>query len=141
MRVWRDSAVSRLLVYGANTTLGWRVIRTISFEKGERGIEQGKFRRVNDEITGKHLGYQFISSAEQHGDKDLPSLPSAATISQREMQINAGEIGRSRTAGLREQDRELLRVPEDRVERVQAKIRVYLQVGPEKGAILLAWPK
>jgi hypothetical protein len=143
MRVWRDTGRqhSKLLLYGANTTLGWRILRTIYPREGERGVERGTMREVYDEITGHLLGYQVLGAGELRGDQDLPSLTSTAAISQREMQINAGELGRSHTAGLREQDRIERRVPEDRVERVQRKVFVFPHVGAAKGDILRVWPR
>lgn len=152
MRVWRDTNASqRTLLYGPNTTLGWRVIRAIDAREGERGVEQGKFREVYDSVTNIRIGFQLVSTSEQRGDLDLPSLPSSATISPREMRVNAGLCGRSRTAGLSEEKRleraaardpktGEYRTPEDEVERIQRKVAVYPLVGPKRGAILLAWP-
>jgi hypothetical protein len=142
MRVWRDTRQSgKYLLYGANTTLGWRVVRTISFEEGERREAAGSLRRVNDSISGNHIGYQIVPTSERRGDRDLPSLSSTASISQREMEINAGEGGHSRTAGMTEERRLEQRVPEDRIERVQAKVAVYAYVTGKSGSILEVWPK
>lgn len=147
MRVWRDSdrQRSKLLLYGANTTLGWRILRTIYPREGERGVERGTMRMVYDEINGHLLGYQVLGASEQRGDQDLPSMPSAASISFNEMQINAGtafEKGKSQTAGLPEHRRAERHIPEDRVERVQQKVRMFeRRIGPAKGDVLRVWPK
>lgn len=139
----------RLMLYGAHTTLGWRIVRSIQFEEGERRVACGAFRRVHDSVTGKLLGYQVVGTAEARGDRDLPSMASPAAISAREMQANAGELGRSRTRGLAEEDRLSRRdqkngrlLPaEDFVERTVAKIRVFPLIGAARGDILRAWPR
>jgi hypothetical protein len=146
MRVWRDSGRqnSKLLLYGANTTLGWRILRTIYPREGERGVERGTMREVYDQINGHLIGYQVLGASQQRGDQDLPSTPSAASISFSEMQINAGtafEKGKSHTAGLPEHRRTERHIPEDRIERVQRKVSVFARVGAAKGDILRAWPK
>lgn len=143
MRVWRDTGrqMSKLLLYSGNTTLGWRILRKVYPHEGQRGVERGIMREVYDSINGNLLGYQVIASADRRGDQDLPSLASTASISQREMQINAGEMGKSRTVGLREADRVALPVPEDRIERVQQKVLVFSRIGPKVGDILRVWPK
>ena len=69
-------------------------------------------------------------------------MPSTAGIADWEMELN---LARSRTRGLRELDR-MKRIadgeaPEDEVERVQAKVRVYAVVGAARGDILRAWPR
>lgn len=60
-----------------------------------------------------------------------------------EIEMNA--LGKSRTWGRSELDR-LIRqrnglAPEDKIERVKAKVRVYALVGPAKGDILRVWPR
>lgn len=147
MRVWRDSGRqnSKLLLYGANTTLGWRILRTIYPREGERGVERGTMREVHDSITGHLLGYQVLGANEQRGDQDLASQPSTAAISRSEMEINAFarfEDGKSHTAGLSEDRRAARRVPEDRVERVQQKVLMFeRRIGPAKGDVLRVWPR
>jgi hypothetical protein len=111
-------------------------------------VQAGRFRHVHEEITGKLIGYQIVGTAEQRGDQDIPSQASCASISSREMDANAGLMGRSRTEG-RSEDQRVRRDPhtshllpmEDFVERTQAKVRVFAHVGAAKGDILLAWPK
>lgn len=144
MSVCRADQRKRFLCYSANTTLGWRVVRMESFEKGERMVELGSWRRVHDAINGNHIGYQPLSAESQRGDRDLQSQASSSSISAGEMMINAFtgfEDGRSRTAHLCEKDRAARHVPEDRVERVQCKVLVFPHVGPAKGDILRVWPK
>jgi hypothetical protein len=153
MRIWRDTNQNqRLLLYFPNTTLGWRVIRTIERREGQRGVERGAFRELIDDNTGNLIGFQLISSSEQRGDLDFPSLPSSAAISTREMRVNAGLCGRSRTAGLTEEQRLELaaardpetgeyRTPEDEIERIQRKVEFYPFVGATQGDILRVWPR
>lgn len=154
MRVLRFTPAATVLLFGANTTLGWRVSRRISRLEGERGVERGAFREVLDETSGALIGYQMIAEAEMAGDRDLPSLQSAASISDREMRMNAGELGPSRTAGLPEAKRleraerrdeqtgqHLHLAPEDEIERAQMKVRVFPKLGAARGDILRVWPR
>jgi hypothetical protein len=136
-------------IFHTETTLGWRVIRMCNLAKGQQKVACGEWREVHDPNTGELIGFQPVTPAEARGDRDLPSLASCASISMREMQANAGELGRSRTAGMLEEDRVSRRDPrngtllpaEDFVERTRAKVRVFAQVGPHKGDILRVWPK
>jgi hypothetical protein len=142
MRVWRDArTTNQLMLYGWNTTLGWRIVRSIHPREGRLGVECGRMREVREQFTNKLLGYQILGASEQRGDVDLPSLSSSASISLREMQLNSGEAGSSRTRGLSEDRRLMRKVPEDAVERAERKIQVFPFVGAAKGDILRAWPK
>lgn len=141
VRVWRSGAPKRLLLFSDNTTLGWRVLRTITREEGERRVGRGVMRQVLDPMTRNLIGYQILGESERRGDQDLTSFATTASISLREMQINAGEHGRSRTAGLREPERALRDEPEDEVERIQRKVMVFPHVGAAQGDILRVWPK
>ena len=137
-----STRTGKMLLFGATTTLGWRVVRMVSFAEGEKRAGRGSVRRVYDEVTNEHIGYQLVSSHEQRGDRDLRSQPSTASISMREMQLNAE---RSRTVGLTE-ERRMERValglaPEDLVERVQCKVRVFPHIGAAKRDILRVWPR
>lgn len=137
------------MLYHSETVLGWRVIRMVNLEKGRAKVAAGEWRAIHDEFTGELIGFQPIAGEEQRGDRDMPSQYSPATISAAEMQANAGELGRSRTAGLAELDRigrrdrltGHLLPAEDFIERAVAKIRVFPNVGAAKGDILRAWPK
>jgi hypothetical protein len=37
-----------------------RIIFSTSFEKGEAAVAEGRFRRVKDQQTGEHVGYQIM---------------------------------------------------------------------------------
>jgi hypothetical protein len=140
----------KFLVFAACTTLGWQVVRRLTFAKGEAMANAGVYARVYDEVTGLQIGYQIAK--EPATDKDIPSQPTQAVISISELEANAGVRGRSRTAGLPEHKRlerakrtsrktGKLLLPEDAIERATAKVRVYPMVGPARGDILRAWPK
>jgi hypothetical protein len=129
---------NRFLLFAANTTLGWCRVKDLSFDDGEKLVREGKVRRVVSEVTLVHIGYQLLPPSQQYVDKDVPSLTSSASISMREMQLN---VERSRTEGLPEPERLLLHVPEDQVERVQAKVLVFPHVGSAPGDVLRAWPR
>ena len=131
--------IKKVCLFPANTTLGWRVIRMVTVEQGEMHEARANWRRVYDSITGELIGFQLIAPEASRYDKDLPSMPSSASISKSEMQINAEST--SLTAGLAEDMRLELKVPEDHTERVQAKVRVWPHVGAKKGDVLVAWPK
>ena len=139
----RVRGANRSLLYPANTTLGWRVIRTISRHEGEAAVDAGTMRRVFDEISGALIGYQLAAEPVRKVDEDLPGLHSSAAISVREMEIVAGTAfrgGQSRTAGMPEELRQLRAAKtsprtgrrlttEDAVERATAKVVNWPLVG------------
>lgn len=134
-------------MYSSNYTLGWSVVGRTSFESGERQVQRGVWRRVNDAM-GNHIGYQPIATTEMRGDADLPSIRTAASITLTEMEANAGQAfckGQSRTLGLPERLRDERaaagRQPEDLLERTRRKIEVFARVGARKGDILRVWPR
>lgn len=134
-------------LYPSNTTLGWSIIRGVSFEKGESKVALGVWRRVNDEL-GNHIGYQMLASAVARGDLDLASRPQPVAITMRQMEMNAFQVfadGRSRTIGAREEHR-MERVaqgfePEDEIERVHRKVQVFRKITAAKQDILRLWPR
>lgn len=142
IRTLGQSFAPELWLYHTDTTLGWRKLHRVHFRYGEKKVARGLMRRVNDEM-GNHIGYQPLALPASCGDRDLRTQPSAASISLREMKINAE--ARSRTAGLPAHRRDE-RVaagcaPEDHVERVQRKVQVFPHVGSDKGDILRVWPR
>ena len=117
----------RFYLYGARTTLGWRVVRMVSQEKGYAMEARGVWRRVHESGSGQLIGFQLMSTELTRGDEDILSVHSAAAISRSEMGVVAGTAfhdGTSRTYRLDEPRRieRMLRgrPPEDRIERVQA---------------------
>src|SRR6185437_11077346 len=142
----RGGADREFGVYPANTTLGWSIIRRVSFDKGESKVAAGVWRRVNDS-TGNHIGYQMVGAAGRV-DRDLPSRPQPVSITAEQSEKNAGAafvLGQSRTVGMSE-ERRMERVarkldPEDAMERLQMKIAVFRHVGSAKGDILRVWPR
>lgn len=129
-------------LYGVEKVPGVRIIRKVSLAEGLKHEARGAWRRKYDPITGTLIGFELLSTAEQRGDRDLRSLPSSATISRREMELN---VERSRTAGLNE-ERRLERaanhgLPEDQVERVQCKVKIYSYIKSKRGDILRVWPR
>jgi hypothetical protein len=119
-----------------------QVICRVSLERAERLETRGVYRREYCPSTGVLLGFRVVGYEARKIDSDLKSMPSTASISSSEMNLN---VERSRTYGMREEER-LSRIksgrdPEDKVERVQAKVRVYAIVGPGKRDILRVWPK
>lgn len=132
----RRSGLQTLIVFSPETTLGWRVLRRISRAEYETRLAAGEFRPVVDEF-GNLIGCQPITL--RHVTKAGPNTPaSEICISRREMEIFAGTAfrgGRSRTAGLSEQQRMerasrvhprtgKLLLPEDAIERVEEKVRL-----------------
>jgi hypothetical protein len=133
-------AHGKLLVFGAYTTLGWRVVRHCTRARGESMVEQGEWRRVYSQESGDLLGYQLVGpDRSTKGDYDLLSTHAPAAISVSEMQVNAGCHGRSRTWGMSEDRRLERRDPEDAIERTMAKVAVWPFVGPRKGDVVRAW--
>lgn len=121
---------------------GFRVIRMETSENAERLVLREVLRPVFDQVTGALLGYRVDGAEAQKVDADVKSIRSTITISPAEMELNCQ---RSRTYGLREEQRREREAnglePEDRVERVRAKVRVYARIGSGKGDILRVWPR
>ncbi|MDR3741613.1 MAG: hypothetical protein P4L40_21550 [Terracidiphilus sp.] len=121
---------------------GFRVLTRASMEMGEQHERLGIWRREYDPTTGEWIGWRVLGEEARKVDSDLCTMHSTAAISANEMQTNAE---RSATYGLREEQRlERMasgRQPEDRVERVQAKVRVYAVIGSAQGDILRVWPR
>lgn len=132
-----------MLLFDTNITLGWRVVRDVSFAAGEAKVESGEWQRVYDAAMN-HIGYQPMKG-EKPIDEGIPSIHSCASISRSETEINAGLRGESHTAGMveMERSRRIARglMPEDKVERVVAKIRVWKKLGAKRGDIARVWPK
>ena len=122
MRRRFTSTRKSFFLYHSETTLGWRVIRMVEFARGDREVARGNWRPVDDPVTGQQIGFQVLSASTARGDHDVPSMHTAAAITAREMVMNCE---RSRTFGLSEDQRAELRFPEDRIERVQMKIRAW----------------
>lgn len=121
---------------------GDRIIRRTDLRTAELHEQAGAWRRDYDPRTGVLKGFRIIGVELRRVDSDLRSMHTTASISAAEMETN---LGSSRTYGLREDERlERIRQgkpPEDRVERVKAKVRVYAYVGASKGDILRVWPR
>lgn len=114
----------------------------ISRERAEQLEALGVYQREYCTITGRQLGFRVIGHEARRVDADLKSMPSTVAISASEMNLN---VERSRTYGMREEER-LSRIkngrdPEDKVERVKAKVRVYAIIGPGERDILRVWPR
>jgi hypothetical protein len=121
---------------------GFRVIRAVSREKAEMLEAMGAWRREYDSSTGALLGFRVIGAEAKKMDSDLRSIETTSGIDDWEMELN---VERSRTRGLSEMQRmELVKAcaePEDAIERVQAKVRVYAVIGAARGDILRVWPR
>lgn len=120
---------------------GDRIIRRTDRETAEIFEAMGVWRPEYCTETGALKGYRLVGAEARRGDADVRTMKSTTGISAAEMQLN---VARSRTARLREMERLTLqkdgKQPEDRVERVQAKVRVWAQIGPERGDIVRVWP-
>lgn len=122
-------STKNLVLFSSDTTLGWRVIFTVSYLKGEKNVAAGIWRRVNSQL-GDHIGYQILCT--QNCGLDIPSNSSPTYISAAEIVLYATRsfVGRgSRTEGLSEEERFARRgkfdkiLPiEDAVERVTGKV-------------------
>jgi hypothetical protein len=121
---------------------GDRIIRRTDLATAELHEAMGSWRREYDTASGFLKGFRVIGVELRREDSDLCTMHSTAAISANEMQVN---VERSRTHGMRELQRleraKAGRLPEDQVERVQAKVRVYAVIMPAKGDILRVWPR
>lgn len=124
----RGNIGANYLLFAAETTLGWRVVRRVSGAQGEEMLARGQWRDVYD-ASGNHIGYQVIASYKT--DLEILSGSSSCSITAREIELNAGLRGRSRTAGMSEEQRISRRAPrtgsplppEDAIERAIAKVK------------------
>lgn len=145
MEISESVGRKRYMLFPADTSRGWRVVRMVSLAQGLRKVDDGVWREERDPVSCELIGFRILGAAAAAGDREVKSLASSASITSREMQINAGCMGRSQTAWLDEIARQeraaARRLPEDRVERVQAKVAVYAAIGSKRGDILRVWPK
>ncbi len=141
----RRSRCNELILFSENSSLGWRGLRRISFDDGERSVNHGTMRRVYDEL-GNQIGYQFCAAAPVPTGGS--SQPSCVVISNRERELIAFtrfQGSGSETAGMSEA-RRLERMKqtdprtgkllpaEDAVERAMEKLKLYPKLAGE-----LAW--
>lgn len=135
-------AYPELWLYHTDTALGWRRLRRIRHVQGERKVALGLMRRVMDQ-AGNHIGYQPIAPAAARVDMDVKSQPSSASISLREMRLNAEAMSRTMGLPAHRRDERIAngRAPEDLAERVQRKVQVFVHVTAVKGDILRVWPR
>lgn len=120
---------SDFLLYSADMSAGWRVIQRVSYAYGEHRCKLGEFRRIFDQFN-RLVGYQAVAPKQ---DATNESGRSPAALGVMEMQANAGVLGRSRTAGMREPDRIARHDPksghllpeEDFIERTRALVKAY----------------
>jgi hypothetical protein len=125
---------------------GFQAIRRESREHAEELVLREILRPEFDQVTGELKGYRVLGAEMRRVDMDVRSIPSTAGISGPnpathrvgEMELNCE---RSRTERMREDVRCQQPVPEDRVERIHAKVRVYARIGPARGDILRVWPR
>lgn len=98
-----------LNLFSTNTTLGWIVECTVSFEMALEKVALRKWRFVYWEADGdgELAGVQALKPEEPKAHKVVPTMePSRATITLDEMRKNAGLDGGSATAGMQEWKRE-----------------------------------
>jgi len=127
-------------LYGSDAR-GWRVIRRVRLDTGRRQCARGVWREIYSQSTCELVGFQLLSVELLKGDESLETIGSTAAIREDEMEANAGLCGRSHTAHLCEDYRLERKRPEDFVERTQAKVSVWPNVGAERGDILRVWPR
>jgi hypothetical protein len=137
-----NAAIKRKRSYPVFKATGREIIRRTTLEEAETFEKREIWRREYDVRSGALIGFRVDGVDVNKIDGDLRSMASRTTISAHDMELN---VQRSRTFGLREEDR-LARVkrgqmPEDEVERVKAKVRVYAVISPAKGDILRVFPR
>lgn len=121
---------------------GEQISRHVSREKALCLEQAGAVRREFCSVSGALIGFRVVGLENRRVDTELRTTHSSTSIDRREMICN---IERSRTHGLPELERAARiangQPPEDRAERVQAKVRVYAIIGASKGDILRVWPR
>lgn len=137
-----NAAIKRAKSYPVFKAIGRDVIRRTTLAEAEHLEKRQIWERVYNTQNGELRGFRVIGADVNKVDSDLASIASRTTISAHDMELN---VQRSRTHGLREEDR-LARMkrglqPEDAVERVKAKVRVYAVITPAKGDILRVFPR
>ena len=133
-------------LYSNDISRGWRVVKDITFNKGEQAVVDGALHHVFDGL-GRFAGYQLVDDSYE---QMLPSEESTCSISTRESAANAGLLGRSATEYLREEQRlarkarytERKLPPEDFIERAKAKVRLQTSSANNDGdKALRVYPK
>jgi hypothetical protein len=119
-----------------------RVIRFINARQAAVNVASGKWREVFYEDDLMPAGYQPLEAppvrsetSRATGKGALIDMSKAATITLTEVRMNAGEMGRSHTAGMTEWKRERrvrraaeyrkIVALEDAIERAQEKVRLW----------------
>ncbi|HVJ09711.1 MAG TPA: hypothetical protein VM554_15140 [Acidisarcina sp.] len=135
------TAKRAFILYLYNTSLGWRMdpeCGHVSFAMGEEKVRLGQWRRVYDGVSGAHLGYQPLR-APQRDRSVLPGIPVATTITEGEMDLNAGQCfadGKSLSVALRDELRragQRIGLPDaDAVEEAAFKVKHYRQIGDDQ---------
>ena len=130
------------LLWGADTSRGWRVVGRVSYADAVRKVEQGKWKERYCDVSCELMGFQVISRAMSRGDRDIRASDNhSAAICAKEMNAYVGCRGDSRTGRMSEDERAGERTPEDFIERTERKVFVFPLVGPAVGDIVRAWPR
>jgi hypothetical protein len=107
---------------------GFVVVEWLPREECEQRVEMDLLRPEYDQVTGQQRGYRQVG-LEAAVDQDMRPRRTQPAISMREMEINAGLYGRSRTAGLSSAARaareRVGRDSEDLFERTRAKVKAW----------------
>ena len=141
----RDYSDKRFNLYPPDSSDRIRIVRKVSAAEAADHICNGTWKD-GEEYDGFPC---FHMVANVKPDLDMASSESDVGISVFEMEVNAGMYGVSRTCGLSEVQRLTqpkdkmghAPPPEDLIERIQAKVRVWPMVHSRKKHILRVWPK
>ena len=98
----RRASKGDISVFPAETSLGWRAIRTVTVARAVQKLANGEWAEVRDQ-QGNFLGCQVLANFKK--DEDLPSGATSTSISARECVLNAMGLRESRTARLTEQEK------------------------------------
>ena len=117
---------------------GFQVVYLLSRAEAEPLVVRGALDCEYNKITGRQIGYRLAGGTRDKVDGELRSVLLSSAIDAGQMECNAEPAW---PFSVKRIDRAAIAVPEESVlARVQAKIFVYPRVGPERGAILAAWP-
>jgi hypothetical protein len=132
-RPYHQKSTEKFILFAANTTLGWSVIRRVTFRFGEAKVAARKWRQIQDQF-GTHIGYQPLVCVMPvpKAKEDLRDKLPPTQLKAKDARLIAGLSGKSKTAGLSEgrrlkrhakYDVDKILAPEDAIERAQEKVK------------------
>lgn len=126
----RRSESTEFELYSAPCVLGVRFIRRIGVKEGDTLVDAGKAKLIFSEECGRYV-YQLVAEPDNGASKRTEDVSheSSSVLTKIETEAVVGFFGESKTAGLSDAQRRILRdlnqETHDFVERAQVKLRAF----------------